>query len=78
MNIKNKQNYEIYNNLLLKNKQSEITFIENFTKLENIINSIYPYLLCDLNVTQEIYDQISEIIEIYTKNQKGEKICSKW
>ena len=68
-NIKNKYNYEIYNNLLLKNKQSEITFIENFTKLENIINSIYPYLLCDLNVTQEIYDQISEIIEIYTKNQ---------
>ena len=68
-NIKNKYNYEIYNNLLLKNKQSEITFIENFTKLENVINSIYPYLLCDLNVTQEIYDQISEIIEIYTKNQ---------
>ena len=68
-NIKNKYNYEIYNNLLLKNKQSEITFIDNFTKLENIINSIYPYLLCDLNVTQEIYDQISEIIEIYTKNQ---------
>ena len=68
-NIKNKYNYEIYNNLLLKNKQSEITFIENFTKLENVINSIYPYLLCDLNVTQEIYDQINEIIEIYTKNQ---------
>ena len=37
--------------------------------MENVINSIYPYLLCDLNVTQEIYDQISEIIEIYTKNQ---------
>ena len=70
-NIKNKYLHEIYSNLLVQTKQNEIKFIDNFGKLENIINSIYPYLVGDLNVTQEIFDQISEIIELYTLTQNN-------
>ncbi len=68
-NIKNKYIKKIYEQILAKNFIYEINFIENFDKLEKIINSIYPYLLNDLNVTQEIYDKICEVIEIYNNFQ---------
>lgn len=70
-NIKNKYHHEIYSNLLVQTKQNEIKFIDNFGKLESIINSIYPYLVGDLNVTQEIFDQITEIVELYTLTQNN-------
>jgi hypothetical protein len=68
-NIKNKYIKKIYEQILAKNFIYEINFIENFDGLGKIINSIYPYLLNDLNVTQEIYDKICEVIEIYNNFQ---------
>ena len=64
-NIKNKYTHDIYSNILLKTKQTEMNFIYNMNQLELIINSLYPYLLCDLNATQDIYDHIVSVIEIY-------------
>lgn len=69
INIKNKYIQKIYEKILAKNFIYEIKFIENFDKLEKIINSIYPYLQDDLNVTQEIYDRIYDVIEIYNSFQ---------
>ena len=63
--IQNKYSNEIFENILLKNFQPEIKCIEDFDIFENILNSIYPYILDDLNITQNLYDIISNVVDLY-------------
>ena len=63
--IQNKYSNEIFENILLKNFQPEIKYIEDFDIFENILNSIYPYILDDLNITQNLYDIISNVVDLY-------------
>ena len=49
--------------------QDQIIFIDNLEKYEKILNSIYPYILDDENVTQSIYDIICDVTEIYSTFQ---------
>ena len=65
MKIKNGYYQKILNNYLSNKFQNQIIFIENLEKYEKILNSIYPYIIEDEKVTQQIYDFICEVTDIY-------------
>ena len=69
--IKIKNNYyqKILDKYLSLKFQDQIIFIENLDKYEKILNSIYPYIIDDENITQLIYDTICDVTEIYNSFQ---------
>ena len=67
--IKNIYFQKILDKYLSLKFQDQITFIEDMDKYENILNSIYPYIIDDEKITQLIYDSICEITEIYSVYQ---------
>ena len=75
--IKNVYYQKILDKYLTLKFQDQIIFIENLEKYEKILNSIYPYIIDDENVTQSIYDIICDITEVYSTFQSkiGIKQC---
>ena len=69
INIKNSYYRLILDKYLSLKFQDQIIFIDNLEKYEKILNSIYPYILDDENVTQSIYDIICDVTEIYSTFQ---------
>jgi hypothetical protein len=69
MKIKNNYYRKILDNYLSLKFQDQIIFIENLEKYEKILNSIYPYIIDDENITQLIYDTICDVTEIYNSFQ---------
>ena len=67
--IKNTYYQKILDKYLSLKFKDQIVFIENLEKYEKILNSIYPYIIDDENITQLIYDTICDITEIYNKFQ---------
>ena len=67
--IKNVYYQKILDKYLTLKFQDQIIFIENLEKYEKLLNSIYPYIIDDENVTQSIYDIICDITEIYSTFQ---------
>ena len=67
--IKNGYYQKILDKYLSLKFQDQITFIENLEKYEKILNSIYPYIIDDENITQLIYDIICDVTEIYSTYQ---------
>ena len=67
--IKNVYYQKILDKYLTLKFQDQIIFIENLEKYEKILNSIYPYIIDDENVTQSIYDIICDITEVYSTFQ---------
>ena len=67
--IKNIYYQKILDKYLTLKFKDQIIFIENLEKYEKILNSIYPYIIDDENVTQSIYDIICDITEIYSTFQ---------
>ena len=67
--IKNTYYQKILDKYLSLKFKDQIIFIENLDKYEKILNSIYPYIIDDENITQLIYDTICDITEIYNSFQ---------
>ena len=67
--IKNTYYQKILDKYLSLKFKDQIVFIENLEKYEKILNSIYPYIIDDENITQLIYDTICDITEIYNSFQ---------
>ena len=67
--IKNTYYQKILDKYLSLKFKDQIVFIENLEKYEKILNSIYPYIIDDENITQLIYDTICDITEIYNQFQ---------
>ena len=67
--IKNTYYQKILDKYLSLKFKDQIVFIENLDKYEKILNSIYPYIIDDENITQLIYDTICDITEIYNSFQ---------
>lgn len=69
ISIQNTFTKRLYDDVLIKTKQDQIEFIKMFNQIEMIISSLYPYLVSDLQSTQDIYDNITELIDVYSTFQ---------
>ena len=67
--VKNGYYQKILDKYLSLKFQDQIIFIENLEKYEKILNSVYPYIIDDEKITQQIYDIICDVTEIYSSYQ---------
>ena len=67
--VKNGYYQKILDKYLSIKFQDQIIFIENLEKYEKLLNSVYPYIIDDEKITQQIYDIICDVTEIYSSYQ---------